>query len=421
MATTSFDIIIIGAGAAGLFAARKLAVAGKKVCLLEARERIGGRIHTFNNGLEAGAEFIHGLLPETLGMVQEAGLRSVEAQGEMLQVRNGHWGSGYENIQGWDKWAKELQKLQCDMTIADFLQSHFHDTQYEQLRQMVTGFAQGYDGADINRASVMGVRDEWLEDNESQYRIVGGYAGITGFLLAAFLAHGGSLHLSKVVTGIQWKKNYVSVTCRDGEIFSAKQAIITVPLGIMQSSPEMKGHIAFKPAIPQHIQAFNTIGNGTVIKFIFEFKEIFWEEKAENWGFIFTDESIPTWWTQEPEKKPFLTGWLGGPPAWALQYATQDSLIEMGFQSLASAFNKTVPELNKLLVEAHAFNWAAEDYAAGSYSYPVIGTDEAKILLNEPIEDTIFFAGEAIHQGESQGTVESALVSGRMAAERVLA
>ena len=77
-------------------------------------------------------------------------------------------------------------------------------------------------------------------------------------------------------------------------------------------------------------------------------------------------------------------------------------------------------ELNELLVKAYAFNWAAEEYAAGSYSYPVIGTDEAKVLLNQPIENTLFFAGEAIHQGESQGTIEAALVSGKMAAERIV-
>jgi monoamine oxidase len=151
-----------------------------------------------------------------------------------------------------------------------------------------------------------------------------------------------------------------------------------------------------------------------------QFREIFWEEEVSDWGFIFTDEAIPTWWTQEPDKKPFLTGWLGGPPAWVLQSASEESLLHMGLQSLASAFNKSMAELNKEFVKGYAFNWAAYPFSAGSYSYPAVGTDDARTLLNQPVEDTLFFAGEAIHQGPSQGTVESALVSGRLAVERVL-
>src|SRR6267154_6917967 len=98
--TTAFDIIVIGAGAAGLMAARQLAGAGKKVCLLEAQERTGGRIHTFDNGLEAGAEFVHGLLPVTFGIIKEADLKAVEVEGQMMRVKNGTWRSGYDNTQG---------------------------------------------------------------------------------------------------------------------------------------------------------------------------------------------------------------------------------------------------------------------------------------------------------------------------------
>src|SRR5262249_30790187 len=151
-----------------------------------------------------------------------------------------------------------------------------------------------------------------------------------------------------------------------------------------------------------------------------QFKEIFWEETVKCWGFAFSDQSIPTWWTQEPQKKPLLTGWLGGPLSWEMLNEPEEKLIQMGIDSVAGMLNKSPQYIKEYLENAYAWNWAANPFIAGSYSYPLVGTNVARKTLNTPVENTLFFAGEALHEGSSQGTVEAALSSGLKAARMVL-
>ena len=123
------DIIIIGAGATGLMAAHTLTKAGKKVIILEARSRCGGRIHTlsgesFFRNAELGAEFIHGNLPVTLNLLNEAGIATELAVGEMLHYRNGKF-SHEGGFDGWDKVLERLNALDKDISIKQFLDTEF--------------------------------------------------------------------------------------------------------------------------------------------------------------------------------------------------------------------------------------------------------------------------------------------------------
>src|SRR5688500_13245161 len=120
-------IIIIGAGAAGLMAARELSMAGKKVIITEADRRVGGRIHTisgrqFNPYIEGGAEFIHGKLPLTLKLLKEANIGYERVTGEMYRVEDGHWTKQQEMAPGWDELIQQMNALKEDMTIEAFLQ-----------------------------------------------------------------------------------------------------------------------------------------------------------------------------------------------------------------------------------------------------------------------------------------------------------
>src|SRR5437660_224157 len=130
-----FDVIIIGAGAAGLMAAKILCDAEKKVCILEARDRIGGRVHTlhkegFTKAVDAGAEFIHGELPLTIKLLKEAGIEYHNMEGGLWQLKNNVLVKREDFIEHADQLIKKLKELDQDMSIAEFLQKYFPEDRY---------------------------------------------------------------------------------------------------------------------------------------------------------------------------------------------------------------------------------------------------------------------------------------------------
>ena len=124
------DVIIIGAGAAGLMAAKKLSAEGLKVCVLEARDRIGGRIYTtkehdFSTTVEGGAEFIHGNLSVTLDLLKEAAVDKREIAGDMWQVTDGRWTQKNDFFENTELVKKHLKTLKEDISIAEFMKQFF--------------------------------------------------------------------------------------------------------------------------------------------------------------------------------------------------------------------------------------------------------------------------------------------------------
>lgn len=411
------NILIIGAGAAGLMAARKLAAAAHSVTALEASDRPGGRICTiqppgFTKPIEAGAEFIHGRLSLTLQLLKESGGNWQRMTGKMIRVNNGHWHQQEEFVEGWDELIHRMAALQTDVTLADFLQQYFHEEKYALLRQSVQRFAEGFDVADIHQVSVLGLRDEWKHEEEEQYRIPGGYQQLINYLQHACTANGCVIKTSCIVKRIRWQANQVEAITADGNIFSAQKAIITVPLGVLQADRSHSTYISFEPAIDAQDQALQQIGYGTVIKVILQFSAAFWLEYDKKIGFLFSEELIPTWWTQPPDAGPVLTGWLGGPPATRFKDVEEATIIEQALQSLANIFTMSLDQLKSLLTASHVARWQTNDYSLGAYSYNKLFTTEARKLLNEPVQNTLFFAGEAFYDGINGGTVEAALKSG---------
>ena len=184
------DVIIVGAGACGLVAARELARAGKKVMVLEARNRLGGRIFTadigsFTKPVEAGAEFVHGDLPLTEALLTEAGIKCHPLAGKTYQVKGGVLEEAEEFIEDFEILMQKLEELEHDLPLAEFLELYFWEEQYYDLRNSVTRFAEGYDAADIQKVSTFALREEWRAGGAANsYHPVGSYSQLIDFLAA---------------------------------------------------------------------------------------------------------------------------------------------------------------------------------------------------------------------------------------------
>ena len=405
-----YDVIIIGAGATGLLAMRDLAKAGCHVCMLEATETAGGRISTikgdFENYVEAGAEFIHGKLPLTFQLLKEAGLSYETVEGKMIGVRQGQWQSE-EHYDHWDEFMQQLRKLKTDITILQFLEENFSNPEYIHLRQAVQRFSEGFDLADISKASILSIKKEWEDIDKTQYRIKGGYTQLIDHLVNSCRQLNAEFYFNTCVNKIDHEEGNVTVHTSDNKKFEANKLIITVSAGVLQS-----GTIQFKPALTDHAVAIQGLGFGTVIKFLLEFKTNFWEEFDDEAGFLLTDEEIPTWWTQLPAESNLLTGWLGGPNATKKIFEPDSSLLQTALLSLSSIFRIPPAMLQEELTNYKIINWLNQPHIKGGYSYNTLHSEKAKEILSSPLNHTIYFAGEAISKNESQGTVESALQSG---------
>jgi monoamine oxidase len=422
-----YDIVIIGAGAAGLMAARELVKAGKKILLLEARDRIGGRILTVSmeNGdiLEYGAEFIHGDLPVTKALLEEAGLSFHQADGSWWQHRDGKLIQSQEIIPDWETFSEKLRSLQEDLPLMEFLERYFNGPRYETLREAATRFATGYDTADPADASTFALREEWLEEEDKpQYHIDKGYSSLMQFLVNDFLQMGGALQLSSPVKELHWDSGSVKIITADKKEYTAQQTIITIPLNVLKAPATAEGSIQFYPAITEYMDAVHKIGMGAIIKMQLRFDHPFWKEQPgmQDLQFILSEEPVPTWWTQFPQQTAVLTGWLGGPAAKEWTNNGHDQLLAIALDSLASIFRIDRPVLQNMLREYHIIDWTADPYTRGSYTYVTVETASVMNILERPIAGTLFFAGEAFYNGPLIGTVEAALTSGRDIAKKLL-
>jgi monoamine oxidase len=262
-----YDVLIIGAGATGLMAMWELTNVGYRVCILEAAGIAGGRINTieengFNEPVETGPEFIHGDLELTLQLVKEAGLSLIPVRGKMISVQKGN-GCSKRGEDHWDEFMTLLHKQRKDITIEHFLQQHFAAPQYASLRNAVQHYAEGFDLADISKASILFVKEEWRHQNEQQYRIKGGYGKIIDQLQQQCLQQNGCIFFNHSVYKIEHIPGNATVHTTNNKILSASKLIITVPLGILQNNS-----IEFNPSLTSHAYAIGQLGFGAVIKIL---------------------------------------------------------------------------------------------------------------------------------------------------------
>ena len=415
-------IVVIGAGAAGLMVARELAAAGRRVTILEARERCGGRIDPlpaseFGYAAEGGAEFIHGEAPVTHALLREARLSLQTIKGQRWTFEGGALSHRHLRDPHEGDLHAALSTLTDDMSVTDFLGRYFAGPQYDRLRRFVERMVQGYDAADPSRASILALREEWMGTGRStQARIVGGYGALIDFLAADCRYHGVSIQPGMTVSAIETARGKVVVRCADGRSLDCGIAVVTVPVPVLKE-------IEFPPAAREKIGAAADIGFGNVIKLLLHFESRWWldaQGERADLTFLLSEKTIPVWWTQYPAESPVLTGWFGGPRTEALAHLGEQDLIEAGLSSLADIFRVPLAQLKAHLGAARAINWAHDPFARGAYSWATTATREAQSVLARDDGSSIVLCGEALYRGPDMGTVEAALANGQDTARAIL-
>lgn len=418
------DVIVIGGGACGLMAALELTKTGKKVIILEATNRLGGRIFSLHDDrsempIELGAEFIHGELELTHMLVKKAKGALNEVQGELWHYRESKIERQEEFLEDYSAVKKKYNELDHDVPIAFFLDQCLADEKYKYARESIKDYAEGYYAADISKSSTAALIQEWEKNDPSQYRIEQGYGLLIDYFRFELEKTGCVIKLQSPVSDINWKKDHVQVKTNNDLIIGHK-TLITVSLGVLQSD-----QLIFNPAIDEKINAAKSLGYGGAHKLILGFEKSFWKEHKgqdlSKMSFLFSEESIPTWWTPYPAHVPIITGWVGGPRAKKIQHYPEKKIIEEGIKSLGNIFDMDIDYLYSQLQKSWIKNWLTDPYYYGAYSFEVVDGEKYKSILSRPIDNTLFFAGEALPEKSETGTVEAALESGRNMAHIIIA
>jgi monoamine oxidase len=419
---SELDVVVIGAGIAGLTAARTLAEAGVRVTVVEALPRIGGRILTHRVGgetLELGAEFIHGRPPELWALITEAGLDTYERGGSQGCFKDGSLkrcrekDSAFHLLEGLEEFKGP------DVSFTQYLDGL---DATEAQRASARSFVEGFNAADSNQISVASLgaqqRAEDSIEGDRIFSLSAGYDRLAQYLANRIVDCGGSIRLNSPAREIRWSPDSVEII-DDKQTFSAPRAILTIPLGVLQS-----GSLTLEPRPEVILEAASQLRMGHATRFTLLFREPFWTRRSsrrQDLSFLFSlDEMPPVWWTTHPHPSPLLTGWIGGPRSAELASLTPDQLAERACSTLARIFSLKPARVQNLLLGCYTHNWSSDPFALGAYSYVGAGGIDASRQLSEPVAGTLFFAGEHTDTTGHWGTVHAALRSGLRAAQQVL-
>ena len=425
--TRKTDVIVVGAGVAGLAAARTLRERGVRVEVLEARDRIGGRVFTHRDPrapapIELGAEFMHGSAPEVMAIVREAGLLAVDICGERWERR------GKRLVSSGDFWHR-LENVMSRMSASRDPDRSFHEflatapggRRLARDRALAREFVEGFHAADAlrisERALAKGGSPHGDVNEQRMGRLLDGYDHIPGWLARKPYD---SVRLRTVVRSIEWEPGAVHLDTSKGS-FAGRAAILTLPIGVLQARPGDVGAVRIHPALPKHEDALSRVTTGPVTRIVMLFREQFWRNgKLANLSFLQgSDADVPVWWTLAPLRAPMLVAWAGGRRGAALALLSAGERLDRVLSSAARQFGAPRRRIAALLVESWTHNWEDDPFARGAYSYPLVGGSRAGESLAKPVRGTLYIAGEGTVEEAESGTVHGAIRSGRRAATQV--
>jgi monoamine oxidase len=422
-----FDILILGAGAAGLAAAVQLSAREHRTLILEARDYVGGRIRTLLDGnfpmpVELGAEFIHGRPNETFSIVKSANLHAYDVTDTHWQKLNGRL---KPDESFWEELDRVFNKIDRhrgnDMSLGQFLSRHAFRP---KIKRLVESYVEGFDAADRRQVGI-----EWLKLanraeealGEGLFRVAGGYNQVIQWMRDRAVSQGANIELNAPVNQVRWSKGNVELTTNDGRLFTAGAAIITLPLGVLQIAAGNPGHVQFDPPLKSKQDALRLLRMGPVIKLFVDFDQRWWEKQVSfEANFIHAPgEKFPTWWTALPFRSSMLTGWCAGPAASSFEGQTSEQIFRAGLDSLIRITGIGAARCRKMLRAWHVADWRSDPLSRGGYSFGAVNGAGAAAQLGKPVDKTLFFAGEATHPGMS-GTVSGAIATGQRAAKEIL-
>lgn len=436
------DVAVIGAGAAGLAAARSLHEQDISVIVLEARERVGGRVLTHRDlstpvPIELGAEFIHGSAPELEDIVRQAALAAVDISGRRWQV----FGDRLRPADDfWDRLERVMRRLDGkrtpDRSFESFLTKKPGGRRLAHDRRLALQYVEGFHAADPTRISERALAEGGSPGDDVRERRIGrvldGYDRVIEWLAAPL---GERIRPSAVVTRVRWAPGNVSIEVRhpDGRSrpsVDARAAIVAVPLGVLKAPPGEAGAIEFDPDLRAKRPVLDTLAMGSVVRIVLRFNESFWSsewfakhaktEELDTLSFLHTnDEHFPVWWSAYPVRAPILVGWHGGPGASVLSQLAQEEIRDRAVDSLARQFSLPSRRMAGMVDAAWLHDWEHDPFSRGAYSYQTVGGAASPAALARPLRWTLFFAGEAADPEGRTGTVHGAIATGRRAAAEV--
>lgn len=425
------DCIVVGAGVAGLTAARLLVAAGRRVVVLEARNRIGGRTHSDRRGglvTDRGASWIHGIDGNPLySAVRAFGMPTMELTVGSYQPDSrpiayyGPDGDRLDQAQV-DRFAADVHAF--DERLARAIAESPRGTSYEtvaeealadlawpadrveRVREFVRHRTEEQYGVWIGELDAHGLDDDQVEGDEVVLP--------EGFdVLAMRLGEGLDVRLEHVVTRVHWGSDGVVVTCGD-RVLRADRVIVTVPVGVLKS-----GALVIDPPLPEPLAgALDGLEMNAFEKVFLRFPRRFW---APDVYALRRQGPAATWWHSWYDLTPLhgvptLLTFAAGPCARAIRGWTDEAITA----SVLAALREIHPDADLAPTSVEITRWQDDPFSRGSYAYMSVGsaTDDHDLLAT-PLGGVLHLAGEATWT-EDPATVTAALRSGHRAAENVL-
>ena len=418
------EVLVIGAGIAGLAAAYLLDEAGYNVIVLEGRDRIGGRIWTDRslNGiaLDMGASWIHGIEGNpTSELVAELGIETVPTDYDNIEVYDTSGESVTPDESILDTLNEEIEAMAEELEDDDAVslgeginqilaEGDYSDDELQTINYLLSAVIEQEMAADINDLSL-----QWWEESEEypggDVIFPGGYDQIFAVLNDVEI----DIRTGQIVQSIEYGADGVTVNTNGGT-FEADYAIVTLPLGVLKA-----GDVEFDPPLPERKQhAIQHLGMGVLNKVYFQFSEVFWDEDSDLIGYIAENKGE---WAEflniyKYTGEPILLGFNAGSFGLEIESWSDSEIIESGMAVLRTIYGDDIPDPLAFLIT----RWGSDSFAHGSYSSIAPGgTPEDYDAMAETVEDRLFFAGEATSR-DHPGTVHGALASGYRAAEAIM-
>jgi monoamine oxidase len=360
-------------------------------------------------------------------LLHEAGVEALELNGSQLCWSDGTFCACEGVLDHEFEWIEALKHWRGDdRSFSDYLDQ---SSVSGPTRLRLVDYVEGFNAADSRNIGVISLGEQQAAEDAIEgdrlFHVVGGYQQIPEFVAEALKRAGGRILLNTRVVAIEWGPSSVRIRCeRDGQItqLSATKAIITLPLGVLLAEA-----VNFSPRPIKILEVAARLGVGSVQRTVLQFREPFWTKSSDTladplrkMSFLYSTGRIPSvWWTPFPDRHPWLIAWTGGPRA-SLLPQKRDELERLLLSELAHMFGQDRSAIEQLFVMSFMHDWQHDPLSLGAYSYATVNADHASEKMTEPLDGTLYFAGEHTDVTGHWGTVHGALRSGLRAASQIL-